>query len=273
MKKWNRVVAYLVISGCALISADAEQVAYWSFGIPHGGSYGDAIMESTDSVSSLVARAANLSSSSAKVFYAAPNPDLSGASADIRGGGFLKVVDNQLLTGHNNGESGFSALTIDAYVFLRTLPRTRAVPGVIVRKTGAGTNNRPGYQFYVSFDGRLNFTLADGATFSTQGTASSPEGSIQAGQWVHVTGTWDGSAIRIYIDGVESGSKLYSATSGIPGVLDADTIGDFCIGGWQSLSGTYAQQMNGLVDDVTIYNEALLEPPSKKLSLTGFDAN
>lgn len=243
---------------CLMVSfSEAALVAKWDFSIPAGGSYGDTITNAVDIVNSLEASAStNVNESTIDAFYAGPSPDLSGASVDVRGGGFLNVPNNQILTGYTNAVSGFAAFSIDAHIRLRGY----ANPSVIVRKTGSNfsDDNDPGYQFYVGLDGSLNFRLNDWLYSNTGATASSDAGAIELLTWYHVTGTWDGTVIRVYIDGVESGSIPWTADQRTSGVFDFDTEGSLGIGGWLAENGSYAQQMNGNIDDVSIYDEAIV---------------
>jgi|GEM_PF-937707 len=70
---------------------------------------------------------------------------------------------------------------------------------------------------------------------------------VQPGQWHHVCGTYDGSQIRLYVDGVLDATQAY--TGGI-----TTNSYDLCIG--QNLEGG-DPFWDGLIDDVCIYNHAL----------------
>ncbi|TSC78195.1 MAG: hypothetical protein G01um101429_883 [Parcubacteria group bacterium Gr01-1014_29] len=66
------------------------------------------------------------------------------------------------------------------------------------------------------------------------------------GRWYHVAQTYDGSTIKLYVDGALSASYAYSgvpAQSTYPAV-----IGRYYSGGWF---------FNGMIDEVRIYSEAL----------------
>ncbi len=66
-------------------------------------------------------------------------------------------------------------------------------------------------------------------------------------QWRHVVGTYDGSTIRVYVDGVEIGTG-----KAVTGVL-TPSAGDFAIGG----QATGGKSYTGAIDDVRIYDRAL----------------
>ena len=77
------------------------------------------------------------------------------------------------------------------------------------------------------------------------------EKSVNIGEWYHIVGSWDGSNLKIYLNGKLSNEKKVAAT---PVTDDVPLI----IGG--SISGGTLQQMfDGVVDEVKIYNRALTE--------------
>ncbi len=73
-------------------------------------------------------------------------------------------------------------------------------------------------------------------------------GTVQTNTWVFLTCTYDGDSVREYVNGMWVASKYY------PGAMDT------CIGGnlrfgyaWNS----YPTPLNGMLDDIAIYNRAL----------------
>jgi hypothetical protein len=61
--------------------------------------------------------------------------------------------------------------------------------------------------------------------------------------WTHLAQTWDGSTLRLYIDGAEV------ATQPSPGTLITST-------GQVRIGGSSGQFFSGLIDEVRIYNRA-----------------
>lgn len=80
----------------------------------------------------------------------------------------------------------------------------------------------------------------EGGTFSTTDLTDA---------WHHLALTWDGSTLRMYIDGAVSGTT-FSGT----GALNDTSQNNFYIANDEGGSGTF---FNGLIDDVRIYNRAL----------------
>ena len=66
------------------------------------------------------------------------------------------------------------------------------------------------------------------------------------GQWQHVAATYDGTTVRIYIDGVQAATETFTGNAG-----DSNT---WKIGAYGSSARGF---LDGSVDDVRIYNHAL----------------
>jgi hypothetical protein len=73
---------------------------------------------------------------------------------------------------------------------------------------------------------------------------------IPIGQFTHVAGTWDGTTLSLYTNGVLSTQVAAEASP-------ADSGCDFFIGGFNNSCGYVGQYFNGLVDEVSYYNRAL----------------
>jgi hypothetical protein len=73
---------------------------------------------------------------------------------------------------------------------------------------------------------------------------------IPLGQFTHLAGTWDGSTLRLYINGVLNAQST-------PGASPVDSGCPFSIGGFYNSCGYVGQFFNGLIDEVSYYNRAL----------------
>lgn len=109
---------------------------------------------------------------------------------------------------------------------------------VIARKGEGNPNN---YQLAVA-DGTLALFLDD-----YDGDGFRGDTPLNTGQWYHVVGTWDGSTVRLYVDGQLDNDPPDTRT----GSIGTDTRALY-IGG---RSGT--DYFDGLIDDVRIYCRAL----------------
>lgn len=67
--------------------------------------------------------------------------------------------------------------------------------------------------------------------------------------WNHIVGTWDGSQMRLFINGVETADSPTAKT----GTLD-ESGQDLTIGG---MAGTTTRRFRGRIDDARIYDRAL----------------
>jgi hypothetical protein len=69
---------------------------------------------------------------------------------------------------------------------------------------------------------------------------------LATGQWTHLAATYDGTTLRLYVNGVQVGSKAQTGNM----VVSTRALR---IGG----NGVWGEYFNGLIDDVRIYNRAL----------------
>jgi hypothetical protein len=81
--------------------------------------------------------------------------------------------------------------------------------------------------------------------FTTSALAAAGPASLALGTWTHVAETWDGSTVRLYIDGAEVANQPAAGSL-------AANAGQLKIGG----SSTAGQFFNGLVDEVRVFNRA-----------------
>jgi hypothetical protein len=114
----------------------------------------------------------------------------------------------------------------------------------------------PGFVVHAIIYIQLVFTRGkDGTGYdSAPGTSN-----VLSGAWHHVIGTYDGSTIKIYVDGILQASKSWS--SGLDGATATAYIGQ---DDYDS-----SRRFTGLIDDVRIYNRALSADEIKRLYKIG----
>ncbi|MFH1230652.1 MAG: LamG domain-containing protein [Planctomycetota bacterium] len=100
-----------------------------------------------------------------------------------------------------------------------------------------------GYSLDISNAGKPRFWLG----FPAGNTTLSAQATLTANKWYLITGVYDGSTMKIYIDGVLDNSV--SQTGSIGNTTQSLTFG-------ASNDSPYYEQFNGLIDDVRIYNYA-----------------
>jgi hypothetical protein len=143
-----------------------------------------------------------------------------------------------------------TALTITAWIKGDTWG-AGSETDTILRKGDASPNN---YIFAVA-DGKVMLCLDEADTAGIRSTTT-----LSTGQWYHVAATWDGSTVKIYIDGVLNTSTSRTGTIG----TDTRTL---YMGGRSG--GT--DMFNGMIRDVRFYNRALSANDVKHLAgLVGY---
>ncbi len=70
---------------------------------------------------------------------------------------------------------------------------------------------------------------------------------LAANTWTHVAATWDGSVMRVYLNGIQVASRAAIGSL-------VNSSGQLSIGGHRFLSSEY---FNGILDEIRIYNRAL----------------
>jgi hypothetical protein len=134
-------------------------------------------------------------------------------------------------------------ITVDYWVNSRAPQATGAHP--VAR---AGYNNPPldSWEFGFRADQRLVFYLFT-TTPAVGGVTSTTV--IAPNQWYHVAGTYDGSTVKIYINGqLESTAAFTGALRNNPSTTAI---------GCQVLGGVCTYPFNGMVDELEIFNRAL----------------
>ena len=130
-----------------------------------------------------------------------------------------------------------SRLTLAAWLYVNTNTNNDAYFG---KTTSTSWNDGFGLDTYYT-TGKLNFWVNGYNTGNARDA-----NTIQLGKWFHVSGTYDGAAVKIYIDGKETGSRAYStAISNSSQVLTFGQMSDA------------AYNCDGNTDDIRIYNRAL----------------
>lgn len=105
------------------------------------------------------------------------------------------------------------------------------------------------YGLYTDANGGISFYIADSTAHTTK--SPNPGSSVWYGQWHHVAGTFDGSYVRLYIDGVEIDHGTPANTTIMYNMTDGN---DLIIG---SYNGSCLQPFNGSIDDVLLWDTAL----------------
>ncbi len=136
-------------------------------------------------------------------------------------GGYVLIPDAPTLEGSN--------ISVEAWVLMNAVGER-----VILDRRSGGS----GYALGVDADGKPHFDIA--------GTVCKGDAGIQAGQWYHVAGTYDGEIMRLYLNGL--GVAACDLSSG-------DTDGGEGRIGLAVAGGT---GLDGRIDEVAIFTRRLL---------------
>lgn len=157
------------------------------------------------------------------------------------------------LTFLGGGRSVFvadSPLLEPAQVTAEAWVRRAGSPGpfAYVLSKGASTCIAASYAIYSGFSGGLTFYVYDGSSYRLSSRDAGR--SVWDGEWHHVAGTYDGSLVRLYVDGVEVGS----GTPAPPIAYGLPSSDDFYIGNYR---GSCDRPFTGEIDDVRIWPRPL----------------
>ena len=108
---------------------------------------------------------------------------------------------------------------------------------------------RNGFSLALDQQGHFFCSMSNSSGSAWENAVSSV--TMSAGRWYHVVGTYDSSYVRIYVNGVLSGSLAYQGTFVKPSI-DARIA---CIRRMDSVNA--AGRINGYIDELILYNYAL----------------
>lgn len=154
-------------------------------------------------------------------------------------------VEDYLWVPHADSLSPTSSITVATWV-----KTTDYGPGKVLIDKDRRSDGKPGY--FIAIDRGTDQKYPRFLWEDTNGTRHSVESSesVSDGNWHHLAATYDGSAMRFYVDGAETGTNEVAFTgkaTTAPLELMRDT--DYPVGGT-----TYTE---GWLDEVRVYNRAL----------------
>ncbi len=144
-----------------------------------------------------------------------------GFALNLNGSNYVSIPDDNIL------DPG-TAITLEAWI----------KPGAVTTQRIVCKGNSSGYDLFMASDGTLSFRINFNNTYRVYGTTVA-----SIGNWIHVAGTYDGSTIRLYVNGEQEGGDVTGTTISGNGA-------DFTIGAQSNGSNRYT----GVVDEVRIWN-------------------
>ncbi len=106
-----------------------------------------------------------------------------------------------------------------------------------------------------STPGNMRFAMGNGSSF----VEISAAGDVLDGVFHHIAGTWDGSTLRLYVDGVLKSSAAITTPAGNSGTLN--------VGYWWA----GARRFRGIIDEPSIYARALSLSELQSIVAAGSD--
>src|SRR4051812_15892307 len=137
-----------------------------------------------------------------------------------------------------------TTLTLEAVV------RASSTPGRFryVVSHGAQACTAGSYGLYTAADGGIAFYVFDGSSYRV--TAAAGPAQVWNGAWHHVAGVYDGTALRLLLDGHPVGDPLPAPTTIAYGLASSDTY-------FGTYQGTCALPLTGDVDLVRLWRGPL----------------
>ena len=141
-----------------------------------------------------------------------------------------------------------TGLTLATWFNAASFPGPSSDPRMISKAAGTASNDH----VFMLGPIRVNSVMRLRARVRIGGTTTtvvSSSGNVSTGLWQHAAMTYDGTALRLYLDGVEVGSTPLS------GAVDMDPSIPVAVG--NQPPGAGARAFDGLMDDIRILQRAL----------------
>ncbi len=177
---------------------------------------------------------------------------------DFRGEGSRKVLEFKGSTGVDLGNppylrfDGFQNYTIAAWI-----NRGSDGGGTLISKCNYGVT-AGGYTFGVSFNGHIFVSFGDERLAGEQSWSLNSTKIVPSDEWSHVATTYNGDALKIYINGNQVGSKKFIKTN----VNNTDHV----LVGEDKSFGIRGQEFWGKIAEVRIWDVALSAKPIRLAS-------
>ncbi len=144
-----------------------------------------------------------------------------------------------------------NAITLELWINPTSL--TGTIPRILLSKfdypAAQPSGTQSSYLLGMTNNGQLFFTVSPNGSVRTNTTLIASN-ALPINQWTHIAATYDGGALRLYINGVLAGQTNYSG--GIfPGTAN------FGIGAIPFGTSTFGWPFSGALDEVSLYNRAL----------------
>ena len=135
-----------------------------------------------------------------------------------------------------------TSFTVEAWVYVSSISATSG--SIITKGTGAG-----GEEYCLDIGGALPTVVRFFTRTGTSAFIATSTLTVSANTWTHLAGTWDGSNVYVWVNGVPSAPAACT-------VAPTSNSHVVSIGSRQSSNTTYDLTQNGNIDEVRIWNVA-----------------
>jgi hypothetical protein len=131
-------------------------------------------------------------------------------------------------------------ITLEAWINVNEFKSQPFAGSVIVKDQGS---NSSGYMIRCGGNGIINFNIGNGSWHEI----NTPANSVQLNNWHHVAGTYDGTSMKVYVDGDMAAQSAITFTIG--NAVNSNLL----VGESPGFTG---RVFNGKIDEVRIWNVA-----------------
>lgn len=163
----------------------------------------------------------------------------------LAGSGKAYDFNSAKITVPNTASLNSTSLTLEAWIKADSW-QVSSWQGSILSKDGWATGDN-GYCLRVGANGTLSFNIGNSGWHEATSSAV-----MAINQWYHVAGTYDGTSLKVYINGILANTVVYVGT--IQSTTYDLTIGDFAYA-----SGGGNRYFDGQIDEARVWSIALTE--------------
>jgi len=169
-----------------------------------------------------------------------------------RAASYIRASGQCLDINDNLGITSGTSITMAAWVFPTTVDGTYMVP---INHTSNPSLVQTNIEISNTFTRAVRRRHGVGTDTASWGTA------LTVNTWYHLAVTWDGSTLRLYVNGVEQANAASSGNG------TSNTSNTFSIGRYNDGVSAASNWWDGRIDEARVYNRALTSAEIRSLML------